>query len=162
MPISSPSRPQAGSGLPNGTHPASYEPQLEKTLDYLVSSSGQAIVSEDVRGGDGGEGNVHVDVRTGTTEVQVHADTIHTTSPSSLLSHSWIRRLWPSPETINQLFAYEHMGNFVIDRKSGKKEFESMPLYVRVGMHLLFCEGKGFDKYRSVEDLLIRQSVARE
>ena len=30
------------------------------------------------------------------------------------------------------------MGNFVIDRKTGKKSFEAMSIYVRLGMHLLY------------------------
>lgn len=30
------------------------------------------------------------------------------------------------------------MGNFVKDRQTGKKEFEAMSIYVRVGMHLLY------------------------
>lgn len=41
----------------------------------------------------------------------------------------------------HQLFAYEDMGCYVVDRETGKKVLESMPLYVRVGMHLLFVEG---------------------
>ena len=30
------------------------------------------------------------------------------------------------------------MGNYVIDRQTGQKSFESMSIYVRVGMHLLY------------------------
>jgi phosphatidylserine decarboxylase len=30
------------------------------------------------------------------------------------------------------------MGNYVIDRNTGEKSFESMSIYVRVGMHLLY------------------------
>lgn len=37
-----------------------------------------------------------------------------------------------------------------------------MPLYVRVSMHLLFCSGRKLDSYKSVEDLLTKQSIARE
>ncbi|GHJ89750.1 hypothetical protein NliqN6_6152 [Naganishia liquefaciens] len=106
----------------------------------------------------------------------LHADAIHTTGHHK--SRRWIAKLWPSEEMVDKLFAYEHMGkpfvttnadfeepddcipgNYVIDRKTGKKIFETMPLYVRVGMHLLFCEGKEFISYERVEDLLKVQSV---
>lgn len=30
------------------------------------------------------------------------------------------------------------LGNFVIIRATGIKDFEDMPLYARIGMHLLF------------------------
>lgn len=71
-------------------------------------------------------------------------------------------------------------GNYVIDRKTGKKIFETMPLCmslnrlctlsllvqsspdVRVGMHLLFCEGRELISYNRVEDLLKAQSIRRE
>ncbi|KAI5450377.1 hypothetical protein NCC49_003159 [Naganishia albida] len=86
-----------------------------------------------------------------------HADAIHTTGHHK--SRGWIAKLWPSEETMDKLFAYEHMGNYVIDRKTGKKLFETMPLYVRVGMHLLFCEGKELISYNRVEDLLRAQSL---
>jgi phosphatidylserine decarboxylase len=37
-----------------------------------------------------------------------------------------------------------------------------MPIVMGSGMHLLFCEGKCFDTYTSVEHLLLAQSVKRE
>lgn len=86
-----------------------------------------------------------------------HADAIHTTGHHQ--SRSWISRLWPSEEIVDKLFAYEHMGNYVLDRSTGKQVFESMPLYVRVGMHLLFCSGKELISYNRVEDLLKEQSI---
>ena len=40
-------------------------------------------------------------------------------------SHSWIRR-W-IPETVQQEYeVYYHMGNYVIERSTGKKSFEDM------------------------------------
>ncbi|KAJ1310789.1 hypothetical protein OPQ81_009310 [Rhizoctonia solani] len=51
--------------------------------------------------------------------------------------HAWIRDMF-SEQELDSLFAYEHMGNYVIDRKTKEKKFEDMPIYVRIGMHLLF------------------------
>ncbi|KAL1408510.1 hypothetical protein Q8F55_005322 [Vanrija albida] len=74
-------------------------------------------------------------------------------------ARAWVAHFFPSAETLDRLFAYEHMGNFVIDRMTGRKLFESMPLYVRVGMHLLFVEGSEYMSYKRVEKLLTDQSV---
>lgn len=52
-------------------------------------------------------------------------------------------------------------GNYVIDRQTGRKLFESMPIYVRVGMHLLFVEGSEYMASKRVEKLLTDQSVKR-
>ena len=51
--------------------------------------------------------------------------------------HAWIRDMF-SEEELESMFAYEHMGNYVIDRKTKEKKFEDMPIYARIGMHLLF------------------------
>ncbi|GMK59867.1 hypothetical protein CspeluHIS016_0900840 [Cutaneotrichosporon spelunceum] len=71
----------------------------------------------------------------------------------------WIKHFFPSAETVDRLFVKEHMGNFVVDRVSGRKVFESMPLYVRVGMHLLFVSASRAVAYRTVENQLIEQSI---
>ncbi len=63
---------------------------------------------------------------------------------------------------MDRLFASYHMGNYVAIRgEPGKKIFESMPIYVRVGMHLLFYKSQeqSFLRYKSVEDLLKTMSV---
>lgn len=55
-----------------------------------------------------------------------------------------------------------HVGNYVIDRKTGEKFFESMPIYARLGMHLLFCgkeQVKLLEGNKRVEDLLREQST---
>lgn len=88
---------------------------------------------------------------------EVRADAIHAHGDKA--SKKWISRFFPSPETVDKLFTYEHMGNFVIDRTTGRKIFESMPVYVRVGMHLLFVSGSSYMSYPSVEKLLEAQSV---
>lgn len=52
-------------------------------------------------------------------------------------SHSWFRAVF----SYNPLEDFEnqwHLGNYVIDRQTGRKSFEEMSIYVRVGMHLLF------------------------
>lgn len=46
-------------------------------------------------------------------------------------SHAWLRSLFP----YNSLQEFEqawHMGNYVLDRKTGEKSFEEMSIYVRV------------------------------
>ena len=48
-----------------------------------------------------------------------------------------IRKLFP-PQVIDSYEVKYHMGNYVIDRNTGEKSFESMSIYVRVGMHLLY------------------------
>ncbi|KAI0827618.1 phosphatidylserine decarboxylase-domain-containing protein [Trametes gibbosa] len=42
---------------------------------------------------------------------------------------------------IEQLAEQYHVGNFVIVRSTGERIFESMPVYPRLGMHLLFYGG---------------------
>ena len=42
---------------------------------------------------------------------------------------------------IEQLASQYHVGNFVEMRGTGEKFFESMPIYPRLGMHLLFYGG---------------------
>jgi len=65
--------------------------------------------------------------------------------------------------TIDKLFTSRHMGNYVIvDRQTGAKVFESMPIFTRLGMHLLFVSSTTeFLDLKAVEklfaDLSIRQ-----
>ncbi|KAF8495094.1 phosphatidylserine decarboxylase-domain-containing protein [Hysterangium stoloniferum] len=54
-----------------------------------------------------------------------------------------------------------HVGNFVVVRETREQFFESMPIYARLGMHLLFC-GKlesALVKTKIVEDQLREQSI---
>jgi phosphatidylserine decarboxylase len=62
--------------------------------------------------------------------------TLHTPSNHEK-SHKWLKRIFPydSLEAMESAF---HMGNYVIDRKTGEKTFEPMSIYVRVGMHALY------------------------
>jgi phosphatidylserine decarboxylase len=55
------------------------------------------------------------------------------------------------------------MGNWVIIRQTGDRIFETMPIYARIGMHLLFY-GKAETRllhWGRVESLLKEQSVNR-
>jgi phosphatidylserine decarboxylase len=46
-------------------------------------------------------------------------------------SHTWLRSLLPH-KSLEDLENAWHMGNYVIDRKTGKRSFEEMSIYVRV------------------------------
>ncbi|KIK50764.1 hypothetical protein GYMLUDRAFT_182269 [Collybiopsis luxurians FD-317 M1] len=70
----------------------------------------------------------------------------------------WIHNMIPG---IENLAAQYHIGNFVVIRETGERIFESMPIYARIGMHLLFY-GNVQEKilqYQSVEHLLREQSI---
>ncbi|KAJ3801733.1 phosphatidylserine decarboxylase-domain-containing protein [Lentinula aff. detonsa] len=76
----------------------------------------------------------------------------------NVLEVPWIHKMIPG---IEKLAANYHIGNFVVVRESGEKIFESMPIYARIGMHLLFY-GSAREtvlNYRSVEHLLQEQSI---
>ena len=61
----------------------------------------------------------------------IHQPAIHENA------HSFLSKLFPA-STLQSLESSFHMGNYVIDRKTGQKSFEAMSIYVRVGMHLLY------------------------
>jgi len=123
-----------------GPLPEEYGGPLEQSLQRLVENS---------RAHEGG-------ARDELAPSEQRADAIHS---HGLASKAWISHLFPDKKTLDHLFSHEHMGNFVIDRQTGQKIFESMPLYVRVGMHLLFVDGSGYMTYPSVEKLLEEQSL---
>ncbi|CAN8102004.1 unnamed protein product [Discula destructiva] len=52
------------------------------------------------------------------------------------------------------------MGNYVIDRQTGEKAFESMSIYVRLGMHLLYygSEQERLLEWCKAKQLLMEQS----
>ena len=58
----------------------------------------------------------------------------------------------------SQLFVQEQLGQYVIVRATGEQIFEEMPLYVRIGMHLLFVSGVRLLAHESVDALLVRES----
>lgn len=92
-------------------------------------------------------------------------DSTLTTSSLALGHHavknSWFKGFFDKL-TWERFFSDEHFGNFVItDRATQTRTFEPMPLYVRVGMHLVFHgkEQTTLLRWHSVEDLLKHQSI---
>ncbi|KAK9895049.1 hypothetical protein P389DRAFT_172616 [Cystobasidium minutum MCA 4210] len=73
-------------------------------------------------------------------------------------AHSWLSELLPELE---EKTAEEDLGNFVvINRSTGERAWESVPLYVRVGMSLLFTgAGDQLLGYKYISKLLIQQSI---
>jgi len=70
----------------------------------------------------------------------------------------WFKSLVPE---IESLATHYHIGNYVLVRGTNERIFESMPIYARIGMHLLFY-GKEQEKILSakrVEEILREQSV---
>ncbi|KAH0024627.1 hypothetical protein KCU78_g4995, partial [Aureobasidium melanogenum] len=63
-------------------------------------------------------------------------NTLHSPSDHEK-SHSWLKRIFPY-DSLEAMESAWHMGNYVIDRKTGQKSFEPMSIYVRVGMHALY------------------------
>lgn len=76
-------------------------------------------------------------------------------------NHAWWRSFFPSDTQIDNLLAEEHMGNYVVLRSTRREVFESMPVYVRVGMQLLFFHSRSMSllRYGTVERLLETLSV---
>lgn len=68
----------------------------------------------------------------------------------------------PDSKQLQDEFVSWKMGNYIAVRngKADEKFFESMPLYVRVGMHLLFYSSRNHSllRYGSVEAMLKRMS----
>ncbi|KAH7913058.1 phosphatidylserine decarboxylase-domain-containing protein [Hygrophoropsis aurantiaca] len=72
---------------------------------------------------------------------------------------SFLKKWVPELET---LASTHHVGNFVVDRQTGERFFESMPIYARLGMHLLFCgkqQVKLLEGNKHIEQLLRDQSI---
>lgn len=53
-------------------------------------------------------------------------------------SHSWLSSWLPSWNYIETMEASYHLGNWVRDRGTDEKSWETMSIYVRLGMHLLY------------------------
>lgn len=49
-------------------------------------------------------------------------------------SHSWMRSIFPF-NSLQEFEAAWHLGNYVLDRKTGEKSFEEMSIYVRVSSY---------------------------
>jgi phosphatidylserine decarboxylase len=75
-------------------------------------------------------------------------------------SHAWLESILPA-STIENLETQYQLGNYVLDRKTGEKSFETMSIYVRLGMHLLYY-GSQQEKalhWQKTLELLEAQSV---
>ncbi|TCD65978.1 hypothetical protein EIP91_001970 [Steccherinum ochraceum] len=94
-----------------------------------------------------------------------HADVQHGIHAQmhKLRDSEFVHKLIPGIEKVASDY---HVGNFVVDRQSGEKFFESMPLYPRLGMHLLFYGGTQVKVLHNqtvesvLKDLSIRQGKA--
>ncbi|KAJ7433051.1 phosphatidylserine decarboxylase-domain-containing protein [Mycena galericulata] len=89
----------------------------------------------------------HTDVSQG-----IHA------SSHTIFGIPWIHKLIPG---IEKLASNYHIGNFVAIRGSKEQIFEAMPIYARIGMHLLFYGNEQVKVLQThkVEDLLREQSI---
>ncbi|GAA5885843.1 hypothetical protein JCM16303_000077 [Sporobolomyces ruberrimus] len=79
------------------------------------------------------------------------------TPADQAVHHGWLKRFVPGIET---LAAKYHLGNWVVDRQTREKRWESMPIYVRIGMQLLY-HGKEQERLVAntrIEALLKQQS----
>lgn len=74
-------------------------------------------------------------------------------------SHQWLQKIFPR-DSLEVWEAKMHMGNYVIDRKTGAKTFEAMSIYVRVGMHALYygSEQEKALHWKRTQQLLEQQS----
>jgi len=73
-----------------------------------------------------------------------------------------IPSLHPLIKGIEKVAAKYHIGNYVVLRGTKDKIFESMPIYARIGMHLLFYgkeQVKLLEHNRKIEALLKAQSI---
>ncbi|CAG8443664.1 13311_t:CDS:10 [Acaulospora colombiana] len=87
---------------------------------------------------------------TATTKYDVSASIF---APSTSLTpvERWFYKLIPP---LRNLAVKNHFGNFVIERETREKVWEMMPVYARIGMHLLF--------FGRVEEKVVEASVIRE
>lgn len=85
------------------------------------------------------------------THVHAPADAEH--------SHAWMKRLFPF-NSVQEMESSMHLGNYVIDRKTGEKSFEPMSMYVRIGMHMLYYgnEQERLLEWGKTKELLKKQS----
>ncbi|CAO1622139.1 unnamed protein product [Sympodiomycopsis kandeliae] len=137
-------------------HPKQEESEgLVQALEHLVGLNGSQ---------DHANAPTHAQAGKSPTLSQLPSDhNAITPAPLSTASHNrhWWSRFLPSESRVDELFAEEHMGNYVVLRNSRKEVFESMPIYVRVGMQLLFFHSQQFSllRYDTVERLLQEVSV---
>ncbi|KAM0747859.1 hypothetical protein T439DRAFT_305015 [Meredithblackwellia eburnea MCA 4105] len=74
------------------------------------------------------------------------------------VKHPWLSKLTPA---LNKLTVREHLGNYVaVTRGSNPdKAYESMPIYVRVGMHILYSAHDSLLGTTKLRHMLKEQSI---
>jgi phosphatidylserine decarboxylase len=77
---------------------------------------------------------------------------------SGVMKLPWVHDLIPG---IEKLAAAYHIGNFVVVRGTNERIFESMPIYARVGMHLVFYGKRQVELLQigRIEHLLREESI---
>ncbi|KAL8291284.1 hypothetical protein RQP46_002262 [Phenoliferia psychrophenolica] len=94
--------------------------------------------------------------------------------------HPWLAKITPAlsqygpilsqieyvtlTKDVHRLTAHEHLGNYVATTRGPNpaKTFESMPIYVRIGMHLLYSEyDSSLLGMKRIKNLLKEQSIAQ-
>lgn len=85
-------------------------------------------------------------------------DHIHTPGNNEK-AHSWFRAVFPY-DSLEDFENQWHLGNYVIDRQTGRKTFEPMSIYVRLGMHLLYygSQQENMLQWKRTQDMLKYQS----
>lgn len=76
-----------------------------------------------------------------------------------VLGVPYLKKVLPGLEN---LAAKHHVGNYVVIRGTNEKFFESMPIYARIGMHLLFYgheNVKLLEGNKEINNLLKNQSI---
>ena len=75
-------------------------------------------------------------------------------------AHALFRSVFPY-DSLQDFESQWHLGNYVIDRKTGEKSFEAMSIYVRLGMHLLYygSEQENVLQSKRALEMLKAQSV---
>ncbi|CAG8463892.1 2633_t:CDS:10 [Ambispora gerdemannii] len=79
--------------------------------------------------------------KTNVTSVAILSNS-NLTHPHDSAIHRYLNPLYKLSPSIERWAAREHFGNFVIVRETGERIWEEMPIYTRIGMHLLFMEEK--------------------
>lgn len=86
--------------------------------------------------------------------------TAHAPAPEAV-KHPWLAKITPA---LAKLTTYEHLGDYIATSRGPNptKIFEQMPIYVRIGMHLLYSERDHvlFGTHR-IRNMLKEQSIAQ-
>lgn len=83
---------------------------------------------------------------------------LHHFAPGLPGHHSWLNKFVPHLQSLATKY---HAGNYVAIRGTNERVFESMPIYARLGMHILFYgreQVKLLEGSKRIEQLLMEQS----